>query len=102
MSLSSSRRANIFRGIFGINPQPLNFSTLGNFSSPSFVSTLKAKEIIPSLSWSYTAGAIYREYLDSNSWSSFSRGCFLTDTVLRAQKGLRPTDIVWLRLITVY
>ncbi|KAI6762417.1 hypothetical protein HG530_008397 [Fusarium avenaceum] len=49
-----------YLGIFGINPQPLNFSTLGNFSSPSFVSTLKAKEIIPSLSWSYTAGAIYR------------------------------------------
>ncbi|KAF5679203.1 peptidase catalytic [Fusarium heterosporum] len=49
-----------YLGIFGINPQPLNMTTLGNFSSPSFVSTLKSEDMIPSLSWSYTAGAMYR------------------------------------------
>ncbi|KAF7125408.1 hypothetical protein CNMCM5793_001586 [Aspergillus hiratsukae] len=49
-----------YLGIFGLNPQPLNFSSLGNFSSPSFVTTLKDQGIIPSLSWSYTAGAKYR------------------------------------------
>ncbi|KAG9254354.1 aspartic peptidase domain-containing protein [Emericellopsis atlantica] len=49
-----------YLGIFGINNQPLNFSTLGNFSSPSFITTLKDQGAIPSLSWSYTAGAIYR------------------------------------------
>ncbi|EXK23969.1 hypothetical protein FOMG_19283 [Fusarium oxysporum f. sp. melonis 26406] len=49
-----------YLGIFGLNTQALNFSTLGNFSSPSFISTLKDKNIIPSLSWSYTAGAMYR------------------------------------------
>ncbi|KAH7174139.1 aspartic peptidase domain-containing protein [Fusarium flagelliforme] len=49
-----------YLGIFGINPQPLNFTTLGNFSSPSFITTLKNKNNIPSLSWSYTAGAMYR------------------------------------------
>ncbi|KAK9780491.1 putative Aspartic peptidase domain-containing protein [Seiridium cardinale] len=47
-------------GIFGLNPEPLNFTTLGNFSSTSFLSTLKDQDIIPSLSWSYTAGAKYR------------------------------------------
>lgn len=48
------------RGIFGLNSQPVNFSTLGNFSSPSFFTTLRDQTLIPSLSWSYTAGAIYR------------------------------------------
>ena len=48
-------------GIFGINNQPLNFTTLSNFSSPSFVTTLKDQKVIPSVSWSYTAGAQYRE-----------------------------------------
>ncbi|KAJ3466473.1 hypothetical protein MRS44_004037 [Fusarium solani] len=49
-----------YLGIFGINNQPLNFTSLGNFSSPSFLTTLKDQKRIPSLSWSYTAGAIYR------------------------------------------
>ncbi|EEU34955.1 uncharacterized protein NECHADRAFT_78521 [Fusarium vanettenii 77-13-4] len=49
-----------YLGIFGINNQPLNFTTLGNFSAPSFITTLKDQKRIPSLSWSYTAGAIYR------------------------------------------
>ncbi|KAL2827131.1 aspartic peptidase domain-containing protein [Aspergillus cavernicola] len=49
-----------YLGIFGINTQPLNFSSLGNFSSPSSVTSLKENNVIPSLSWSYTAGAMYR------------------------------------------
>lgn len=50
------------RGILGINPQPLNFSTLGNQSTTSLFTSLKDKGKIPSLSWSYTAGAKYRQY----------------------------------------
>ncbi|KAK7750152.1 hypothetical protein SLS62_007901 [Diatrype stigma] len=38
----------------------LNFTSLGNYSSPSFLTTLKDQQVIPSLSWSYTAGARYR------------------------------------------
>ncbi|KAJ5831702.1 hypothetical protein N7474_000013 [Penicillium riverlandense] len=49
-----------YLGIFGLNPQPLNLSSLGNSSSPSFVTSLKDQGVIPSLSWSYTAGAKYR------------------------------------------
>ncbi|KAI0402494.1 aspartic peptidase domain-containing protein [Xylaria palmicola] len=49
-----------YLGLFGLNNQPVNFTSLGNFSSPSFISTLKDKVVIPSLSWSYTAGAKYR------------------------------------------
>ncbi|KAI0509651.1 aspartic peptidase domain-containing protein [Xylaria bambusicola] len=49
-----------YLGLFGLNSQPLNFTSLGNFSSPSFLTTLKDRGLIPSLSWSYTAGARYR------------------------------------------
>ncbi len=51
----------ISRGIFGLNNQPVNFSSLGNYSAPSFLTTLKDQGSIPSLSWSYTAGAQYRK-----------------------------------------
>ena len=48
-----------YLGNFGINPQPTNFS---NFEDPwpSFFQTLKDKSLIPSLSYSYTAGNQYR------------------------------------------
>lgn len=48
-----------FLGVFGLNPRPTNFS---NFSdpSPSYISNLKEKSLIPSLSWSYSAGNRYR------------------------------------------
>ncbi|KAI0552412.1 aspartic peptidase domain-containing protein [Xylaria curta] len=49
-----------YLGLFGLNNQPLNFTSIGNFSTPAFITTLKDKGIIPSLSWSYTAGAKYR------------------------------------------
>ena len=50
-----------YLGNFGINPQPTNFS---NFEDPrpSFFQTLKDKNMIPSLSYSYTAGNQYRRY----------------------------------------
>lgn len=53
---------NLYSGIFGLNPQQVNISSLGNASSPSLFTTLKNQGIIPSLSWSYTAGAKYRTY----------------------------------------
>ncbi|KAH7014565.1 aspartic peptidase domain-containing protein, partial [Microdochium trichocladiopsis] len=49
-----------YLGILGLNGQPVNFTTLGNYSSPSLLTTLKEQNKIPSLSWSYTAGAGYR------------------------------------------
>ena len=45
-------------GMFGLNQQPTNFSTFNN-SYPSFLTALKSKNMIPSLSWAYTAGARY-------------------------------------------
>ncbi|KAK3986840.1 aspartic peptidase domain-containing protein [Cladorrhinum sp. PSN332] len=49
-----------YLGIFGLNNQPVNFSSLGNQSTPSFLTSLRDRNKIPSLSWSYTAGAKYR------------------------------------------
>ncbi|KAI0864070.1 aspartic peptidase domain-containing protein [Xylaria cubensis] len=49
-----------YLGIFGLHDQPTNFASLGNLSAPSFLTTLKNNNNIPSLSWSYTAGARYR------------------------------------------
>lgn len=50
-----------FIGMFGLNQQRTNFSTFSD-SYPSFLTTLKTKKMIPSLSWAYTAGARYRKY----------------------------------------
>jgi hypothetical protein len=48
-------------GTFGLTPRPTNFTDF-NDPQPSFMETLQNKSLIPSLSWSYTAGAPYREY----------------------------------------
>ncbi|KAI0859014.1 acid protease [Xylaria cubensis] len=49
-----------YLGLFGLNNQPVNFSSIGNSTTPAFITTLKDNGVIPSLSWSYTAGAKYR------------------------------------------
>ncbi|KAL8822464.1 MAG: hypothetical protein Q9191_006801 [Dirinaria sp. TL-2023a] len=51
-----------YMGTFGVDPRPTNFSNY-NHPVPSYMSNLKEKNMIPSLSWGYTAGNQYR--LDS-------------------------------------
>lgn len=46
--------------MLGLSTQPVNYTTTGNFSAPSFFTSLRSQNLIPSLSWSYTAGAKYR------------------------------------------
>jgi hypothetical protein len=48
-----------YLGILGLNPRPTNFTTQ-NDPQPSFMQLLKNESDIPSLSYSYTAGAPYR------------------------------------------
>lgn len=48
-----------FVGIFGLHPKPTNFTTFNN-PSPSYMSKLKDQQLIPSLSYGYTAGNQYR------------------------------------------
>ena len=57
-----------YTGLFGLGDQPVNFTAsndinnlTGTIPHPSFLATLKNQNLIPSLSWAYTAGAIYRE-----------------------------------------
>ncbi|KAK7953559.1 hypothetical protein PG996_014451 [Apiospora saccharicola] len=50
----------LYLGLFGLNGQPVNFTSLSNTTAPSYLTTLKDQGHIPSLSWSYTAGARYR------------------------------------------
>ncbi|MCJ1285323.1 hypothetical protein MMC26_004663 [Xylographa opegraphella] len=45
-------------GILGLNVQPTNFTNFNN-PIPSFFQTLLNKDLIPSLTWSYTAGNQY-------------------------------------------
>ena len=46
-------------GLFGLNPAPTNLSA-SDQGRPSYMTTLRQKELIPSLSFGYTAGAQYR------------------------------------------
>lgn len=49
-------------GVFGLGRQPTHLNNFTN-SHPSFLTTLHGQHYIPSLSWSYTAGARYRKSL---------------------------------------
>lgn len=60
---------NFYTGLFGLGNQPTNFTASNDSNNltntnpqPSFLTTMKNLTLIPSLSWAYTAGAIYREY----------------------------------------
>lgn len=48
-----------YLGLFGVNPRPINFTDFDN-SFPSFMSDLKKKALIPSVSYAYTSGNQYR------------------------------------------
>lgn len=48
-----------YLGSLGLFPAPVNFTS--EESSPSLLANLKAQNLIPSLSYGYSAGAYYRE-----------------------------------------
>lgn len=48
-----------YLGYFGLNPKPTNWSSFQD-SAPSYMTQLKEQNLIPSVSFGYTAGAIYR------------------------------------------
>jgi hypothetical protein len=48
-----------FFGHFGLHPKSSNWSSFEN-TTQSFMHNLKAQNMIPSVSWGYTAGAPYR------------------------------------------
>jgi hypothetical protein len=68
---------NFLLGLFGINPRPTNFSSF-NDPQPSFMTLLHEANEIPSLSYSYNAGAKYREngVLGSLTLGGYDEGKF--------------------------
>jgi hypothetical protein len=61
-----------WNGHFGIHPKTTNFTDY-NQNVPSFMSTLKAQRLIPSVSWGFTQGAAYRKCPISSYRSSNNR-----------------------------
>lgn len=47
-----------YLGLFGVNPKPTNFTDL-NDGQASYMTSLKEQNLIPSVSFAYSAGAPY-------------------------------------------
>ena len=58
--IATIQTKDFYLGNLGLSPYPNNFSSSED-SSPSLLASLKAQNQIPSLSYSYTAGASYRK-----------------------------------------
>lgn len=73
-----------YLGSFGLDPRPTNFT---NYNDPvsSYMSNLKQQNLIPSLSWGYTAGNQYRE---NKVLGSLTLGGYDTSRVV-------PNDVVF-------
>ena len=54
----------IYLGLWGVGARPTNLTSLNN-PYPSLMTTLKEKGLVPSISYGYTAGAQYSEFLRS-------------------------------------
>ena len=84
-----------YLGIFGLNPRPTNFTNF-NDPVPSYMSTLKQKSMIPSLSWSYTAGNQYRlnKVLGSLTLGGFDASRFIPNNLTFAFNQVDQRDLI--------
>ena len=60
VTVGALKTTNFWLGHFGLHPKPTNFSAFGE-PSPSYMTYLFEKNMIPSISFGYTAGARYRK-----------------------------------------
>lgn len=60
--IASTATSQFSLGSLGLSPAQVNFSSSDD-SAPAYLSALKTKGEIPSLSWGFTAGAYYRTLL---------------------------------------
>ena len=83
-----------YLGIFGLNPRSTNFSTLDD-PVPSYMANLKNRSMIPSLSWSYTAGNQYRPgtVLGSLTLGGFDASRFVMNDVTFAFNQVDERDL---------
>lgn len=84
-----------YLGIFGLNPRPTNFTNF-NDPVPSYMSTLKQRSMIPSLSWSYTAGNQYRfnKVLGSLTLGGYDASRFVPNSMTIALNQNDQRDII--------
>ncbi len=84
-----------YLGLFGLNPRPTNFTNF-NDPVPSYMSTLKQKSMIPSLSWSYTAGNQYRlnKVLGSLTLGGFDASRFIPNNLTFAFNQVDQRDLI--------
>ena len=86
-----------FLGILGVNPRSTNFTTFDD-PVPSFLSSLKQNKMIPSLSWSYTAGNQYRPgpFYGSLTLGGYDSSLFVPNNVSFAfsRIGLRDLTVI--------
>ena len=55
---------NFYLGMLAVNPKRTNYTGIAEEGQESYISSLKRQNLIPSLSFGYTAGAQYRKYRD--------------------------------------
>lgn len=60
--ISALATEDFYIGVFGLGHQGTNISNFTD-TRPSFLTAMHNKSLIPSLSWAYTAGALYSESL---------------------------------------
>ena len=84
-----------YLGIFGLNPRSTNFTNFNN-PVPSYLSTLKQRSMIPSLSWSYSAGNQYRldKVLGSLTLGGYDASRFIPNDVTFAFNQIDERDLV--------
>lgn len=83
-----------YLGVFGLSPRPTNFT---NFDSPkpSYLAVLKQRSMIPSFSWSYTAGNQYRlsTVLGSLTLGDYDASRFVKNNVSFAFNSVDERDL---------
>lgn len=82
-----------YLGLFGLSPRAANFSDF-DYPQRSFLATLNDTNVIPSMSYGYTAGAYYRKSVWDTSLKASNWNCRFT-------KGLWQLDLRRIRPIEV-
>lgn len=83
-----------YLGVFGLNPCPSNFSDF-NDPTPSYLSNLKQKSLIPSLTWGYTAGNQYQldKVLGSLILGGYDSSRFIPNNISFAFNDIEARDL---------
>ena len=93
--IASIATKDFFLGNLGLTPRPVNLTSMDD-PTPSYLTSLKSSNLIPSLSYGYNAGAQYRR----SSKSTWYNPIILKGD--RLKESSRKSDIRWLRLFEIH